>query len=161
MGYGVKDVPPGEQSEREAAAPEQSAFLPLRCWQGAGMKDAFASVPWAPILVLLRDLGQVTPLLGSVSSSVEERLGSPRFPSLDLGVGWPWWPPRSSPPRSGQSASVPPHRQPLRPYPGRGREAARLRRLRAHCGARAGRGPKATLEPPAGGTGADRALNNE
>lgn len=51
------------------------------------MKDAFISVSWAPTLVLLHDLGQVMTLLGSFSSPVQKRLESPRFPSLDLGVG--------------------------------------------------------------------------
>lgn len=125
------------------------------------MQDAFASVPWAPILVLLRDLGQVTPLLGPVSSSVEERLGSPRSPSLDLGVRWAWWPPRPSPPRSGQSASVPPQRQPLSPYPGPGRERGSPK---APEGSRRGQrweGPQSDAGAASWGAGADRALNNE
>ena len=79
----------GDGSPTRRARPP-SAFLLPQCWGGVRLKDAFILVSWAPILVLLRDLGQVTPLLGTVSSSVQERRGSPRSTSLDLGVGWAW-----------------------------------------------------------------------
>lgn len=113
------------------------------------MQDAFISVSWAPILVLLRDLGQVTTLLGSVSSSVQKRLESPRFPSLDLGVKRAWWASPLSLPHNQQSVSVPS----TLPAPSvltlarRGKVALHI----APYGA--GKGPEATGDPPVGGCG--------
>lgn len=68
------------------------------------MQAAFFSVSWAPIPVLLRDLGQVTPLLGPVAPSLQEKLRSPRPPSRDLGWGGPGGPdPSRFPTMSGVS----------------------------------------------------------
>lgn len=52
------------------------------------MQDAFISVSWAAILILLRDLGPVTPLLESVSSSTEKAwISKVSQPRLGGGVG--------------------------------------------------------------------------
>lgn len=121
------------------------------------MQGAFISVSWAPVLILLRDLGQVTPLLVCFLLCTEKawlsKVSQPRrggglgLVSLTHGV-------------SPQSAErfCPPHTlNPLSPHTRRRREGGfpsyPLGRIKEP-----GRGgaPKATREPPGGGWGGPR-----